>query len=151
MSPKSITLEGIVVRSEPNHKRTTGNFGKFIKDNQAVFEKYFRTNLFAGSLNIQVSNAPRLQSDLDDGKYEPAFTIPRSELVGMPAYIGAGQAWVARIKSEKLPDPILCWIFRRIGSQVPERIIEVLAEDGLASTYGLDNGDHVELTVYYEN
>jgi CTP-dependent riboflavin kinase len=63
----------------------------------------------------------------------------------MPRYIGHGQAWPCRLRGKKFPAPVCCWIFRRIGSRVPPRVIEIVAQDKLRDAYGLQHGDAVTI------
>ncbi len=143
-----IRLSGTIRQSERGDRRTAGGFGKLIEDNRAVFRKYFGVELFAGSLNIDVSEPAALQEDLDQGKHQPEFVIPKAELFGMPGYIGDAQAWRAALVTQKSSTPIVCWIFRRIGSRVPRGVIEVLAAEKLTTRYGFVHGEAVELTLF---
>ena len=83
-SNRALELAGTVRCSQPGMPRkTVGKFNLLIKSNSEVFRKYFGVDLFPGSLNVDVPEPETLQSDLDQGKYQPAFAIPRSELRGM--------------------------------------------------------------------
>lgn len=142
-----IKLHGTIRQSEQGAPpRTAGRFNKLIEENRPVFRRYFGVDLFAGSLNVDVPVPTTLQKDMDQGKYRPAFVIPRAELVGMPPYIGDGQAWRCEIVTEKLAHPIDCWVFRRIGSRVPSGVIEVLSTEQLTKKYALVHGDPVQLS-----
>src|SRR5579862_4300863 len=120
-----LSLTGTLRLSTPNMKRTVGRFSQLIAENGMIFKKYFGVDLFPGSLNVDVPVPDSLQSDLDAGRPPPAFVIPRSELINMPAYIGNGQAWPSILHVEKISGSISCWVFRRIGSRVPSGVIEV--------------------------
>ena len=143
-----ITLSGTIRLSEIGARRTAGHFSELIAQNRLVFRKYFGVELFAGSLNIDVPTPPALQYELDAGVYRPAFVIPRGELSGMPSYIGDGQAWQATLITQKVSQPISCWVFRRIGSKVPQGVIEVLAREQLTTTFGFVHGDRIELNLF---
>ena len=73
--------------------------------------------------------------------------IPRSKLVGMPGYIGDGQAWSCSLEGEKFPEPVQCWVFGRVGSQVPHGVIEIVADEGLVETYGMAHGGAVRIRL----
>ena len=103
--------------------------------------------MYPGSLNIKIDHPGNLQQELDKGNPPPTFTVPKAELVGMPAYIGDGQTWRCVLFCDKFPHPISCWIFRRIGSRVPKGIIEVVSEIELVIPHGLVNGDYVRLEL----
>ncbi len=145
---RRIRLSGKIRKSEPGHKRTGGAFNQQIEENRAVFLRYFAVDLFPGSLNIDVCEPSTLQCDLDEGKYRPEFVIPKSELVGMPEYIGDGQAWKAALEIQKPSSPVSCWVFRRIGSKVSPGVIEVLAAESLTQKYGLVHKDPVKLNLF---
>ncbi len=145
---RSYSFHGAARLSDAGVKRTGGAFSKLINDNQAVFERYFSVQLFPGSLNIDVAEPRALQQDLDKGRYPPALVIPRTELVGMPHYIGDGQAWRARLHVIKADMRIPCWIFRRIGSRVPPGVIEILAVERLRSAYDVVHGDRIDLRLF---
>lgn len=145
---RTIILAGTARFTDAQNKRTAGNFSKLINENAATFRKHFETDLFAGSLNIDVPQPATLQQDLDGGKYDPAFVIPKTELVGMPPYIGNGQAWRAKLTIQKTSACVPCWVFRRIGSRVPKGVIEIVAHDKLMTTYGLEHGDAVEIALF---
>jgi CTP-dependent riboflavin kinase len=116
-------------------------------DNAAVFRRYFGVDLFPGSLNVDVPEPVSLQRDLDAGSPPPAFVIPKTELINMPAYIGDGQAWPCILRGEKFPAPVSCWIFRRIGSKVPPGVIELVAQDKLRDAYGLQHRDAIAIDL----
>ena len=147
-SEQIFSFQGAARLSDANAKRTGGTFSKLIKDNQAVFERYFGVQLYPGSLNIDVVEPPTLQQDLDNGRYPPAFVIPRTELVGMPQYIGDGQTWRARLHVTRTGARIPCWIFRRIGSRVLPGVIEILAVERIRSAHGLAHGDAIDVTLF---
>ena len=143
-----LILSGTLRLSEPGKRPKTAQlFSRLIDENRDVFRRNFRVDLFPGSLNIDVPEPPNLQKRLDEGEPKPSFVIPRDELVGMPDYIGDGQAWRCKLACGKVPDPVNCWIFRRIGSKVPAGVIEVVARQRLVSTYQLRDGDPVTLCV----
>jgi CTP-dependent riboflavin kinase len=143
-----VILNGTIWLSDETGARTAGRFNQLIEQNAAVFTRYFGSVLFAGSLNIYVPFPATLQQDLDRGIPQPAITIPRSALIGMPAYIGDGQAWRCSLAGAKFQTDIDCWIFRRIGSRVPPGVIEIVAPPPpLVPTFGLRNGDAVTLVL----
>jgi hypothetical protein len=113
-----LVLSGTLRLSTSDAKRTVGRFNQLITDNAAVFRRHFGVDLFPGSLNVDVPEPASLQRDLDAGNPPPAFVIPRTELIKMPAYIGDGQAWSCVLRGEKFPALVSCRIFRRIGSKV---------------------------------
>jgi len=141
----TLSLAGTLRLSTSDAKRTVGRFNELITDNSAVFRRYFGVDLFPGSLNIDVPAPASLQRDLDAGRPPPAFVIPKSELINMPAYIGDGQAWFCILRGEKFLVPLPCWVFRRIGSRVLPGIIEILAQGKLRDAYGLQHGDPVTI------
>lgn len=110
--------------SEDGTRRTLGRFNELVAENPAVFRTYFGVDLFPGSLNIDVPEPESLHPDLDAGNPPPAFVISRAELINIPTYIGDGQVWPCLLHGEKFPEPVSCWIFRRIGSRVPRGVIE---------------------------
>lgn len=124
---------------------TVSKFKKLINDNRKVFHKYFGVSLFPGSLNVRIDVPDNLQGELDKGNPSPDFIIPKKELVGMPKYIGNGQAWKSILSCHKFPAPFNCWIFRRVGSRVPKGIVEIVAEHELVKPYGLQDGDTVTI------
>ena len=136
-------LDGVL-----NLKNTCGRFRDLINDNREIFKRYFKTDLFPGSLNVRVDTPADLQQNLDKGVYPPAFIVPREELVGMLDYIGDGQAWPCRLSSTNFENPMDCWIFRRIGSRVPQGIIELVAIHELVKPFGLQDGDPVTLEAF---
>lgn len=140
-------LQGTLRLSDPDQRRTAGRFNELINENAAVFERYFGTPLFPGSLNVDVPYPPSLQKDLDAGRPPPAIRISKTELVGMPSYIGDGQAWPCRLRGPKFKHPIDCWIFRRIGSKVSAGVIELVAREALRVPYGLHNGEAVTIEL----
>lgn len=117
-------LQGTLRLSDHTGRRTVGKFSNLINDNAAVFRRYFGVDLFPGSLNVDVPSPPSLQHDLDAGIPVPSITIPKSELINMPAYVGDGQAWACTLSGSKFQQPVRCWIFRRKGSRVPHGVIE---------------------------
>ncbi|WP_303674792.1 DUF120 domain-containing protein [Vampirovibrio chlorellavorus] len=120
-------------------------FSVLINQNEQVFSEYFKTKLFPGSLNISIDPpaSQSLRNDLDNGRYKPDFIIPREHLVGMPPYIGDGQAWRCNLISEKIPSDINTWVFRRIGSKVPHEVLEIVSSSRLVEPYGLRHEDPV--------
>ena len=142
-----LVLSGTLRLSTRGAKRTVGRFNKLITDNAAVFRHYFGVDLFPGSLNVDVREPASLQYELDAGNPPPAFVIPKTELINMPAYIGDGQAWPCILRGEKIPVPVPCWIFRRIGSKVSPGVIEIVAPDKLREIYGLQHGDAMTIDL----
>lgn len=142
-----LSLAGTLQLSTADKRHTVGRFNKLITDNSTVFRRYFGVDLFPGSLNIKIPVPISLQKDLDLGRPPPAFVIPKNELINMPAYIGDGQAWPCLLGGEKFPVPVPCWIFRRIGSQVAPGVIEILAQEKLRDTYGLEHEDAVTVDL----
>ncbi len=140
-----LSLTGALRFSTPDAKRTAGQFNELITENSAVFRRYFGVDLFPGSLNIDVSAPTSLQRDLDAGTPQPAFVIPKSELINMLDYIGDGQAWSCLLRGQKFPAPVSCWVFRRIGSRVPPGVVEILAQNKLRDVYNLQHGDAVTI------
>ncbi|MCD6336903.1 MAG: DUF120 domain-containing protein [Candidatus Marinimicrobia bacterium] len=135
----------LILNGKVNLNRTASKFSILINENKKIFAKYFGVDLFPGSLNIIVDNPPDLQENLDKGIPTPDFTIPRDELVGMPAYIGAGQTWSCKLKCGKFKKDINCWVFRRIGSRVPRGVIEIVSDLELVKPNGLCNGDDISI------
>lgn len=144
-SMPTLVLSGTLRLSVPGAQRTAGRFNELVTDNAAVFRRHFGVVLFPGSLNVDVPEPASLQRNLDAGIPSPAFVIPKAELVNMPAYIGDGQAWPCVLHYEKSSIPISCWIFRRIGSRVPQGVIELVASTKLRDTYSLQHGDPITI------
>ena len=143
-----ISVVGKLCISEPGKPRkTAGKFSDLIIQNASVFRQYFGEKLFPGSLNVAVAVPTTLQIDLDARRIPPALVIPRCELQGMPTYIGDDQAWRCTLQFETTSPLVRCWVFRRIGSQVPRGILEVVASLPLVKTYGLRDGQAVQLTL----
>lgn len=137
----------MILEGKLNLIHTVGKFKILINENKEVFWKYFGAVLFPGSLNIKIDKPENLQQEFDRGNPQPNFVIPRTELVGMPDYIGNGQAWRCVLFCEKFPVPVECWIFRRIGSRVPKGIIEIVSEQELVKPHALKDGDEVSIEV----
>lgn len=140
-----MSLAGALRLSTPDAKRTSGRFNELITKNSSVFRHYFGVDLFPGSLNIDVSTPTSLQRDLDAGSPQPAFVIPKNELINMPDYLGDGQVWSCLLRGQKFPAPVPCWVFRRIGSRVPLGVVEILAQNKLRDVYDLQHGDAVTI------
>lgn len=147
----AMLLSGTLRLSDEQTQRTVGQFSRLISDNAKVFREYFGVELFPGSLNVDVPEPPSLQSDLDAGKPAPSILIPKAQLTNMPNYIGDGQAWPCRLKGTKFPDPVECWIFRRIGSRVPKGVIEIVAQRKLRDSHDLKHGDKITIEVFAGN
>lgn len=128
--------------------RTCGKFSEFVKDNAAVFRRYFGADLFPGSLNIDTGPTRALQEQLDRGNPRPSFVIPRAEMGGkwMPNRLGNGQAWACTLHTTGAP-PISCWVFRRIKSGVPPGVLEIVATVEIVRPYKLPNGHPVRLEL----
>ena len=145
-------LSGRVRQSKPEELgvRTAGKFNELLSENVETFLQHFGTELFPGSLNVDLQDAPAIHAELDAGRYPPAFVIPWAELKGKwnPERLGDGQAWRCELSGDKFPSPQPCWIFRRIKSGVPPTVIEILAEVSLSETYGLKDGDPVTVTLF---
>ena len=117
-----LVLAGTLRISESDKSpKTCGEFARFMNENAQVFRNYFGTKLSSGSLNVDVSKPLCLHKSLDAGQPKPAFVIPSTEFKNQPNYIGDGQAWRILLKCSKIPDPVQCWIFRRIGSRDDSR------------------------------
>jgi CTP-dependent riboflavin kinase len=144
-SKPMLSLAGTLLLSTLDARRTVGRFNQLITENAAVFRRYFGVDLFPGSLNVDVPQPVSLQRDLDAGNPSPAFIVPKTELINMPAYIGDGQVWPCILRGEKFPVPVSCWIFRRIGSKVAPGVIELVAQDKLRDAYGLQHGDAIDI------
>ncbi|HEX9843275.1 MAG TPA: hypothetical protein VGC20_11025, partial [bacterium] len=99
---RTLVLQGTARQSSVNQKRTAGGFSRLVKENEDVFRRYFGIHLFPGSFNVDVANPPDLQRQMDDGLLPSDFVIPRTELGGMPEYIGDGQAWCCEISGPKV-------------------------------------------------
>jgi CTP-dependent riboflavin kinase len=137
-------LSGTLRLSDAAERRTVGRFNVLINDNAETFRRHFGVDLFPGSLNVDVLHPPSLQVDLDAGRPPPSIVIPRRELVNMPGYLGDGQAWSCKLSGSKFSEPVTCWVFRRIGSRVPQGVIEIVAAPPmLRKTYNLQHGDPV--------
>lgn len=102
VTPK-LVLSGTLRLSDHGKRRTAGRFNELIRDNAQVFYKYFRVELFPGSLNVDIQQPSSLQTDLDAGKPTPSIIIPKTELINMPTYIGDGQAWPCNLKAVRFP------------------------------------------------
>jgi CTP-dependent riboflavin kinase len=146
--PTVMTLNGKLRLSDKTGKRTVGDFSKWMKVNAKILRRYFGADLFEGSLNIDVSDPPSLQRNLDTGVPPPTFVIPVGELDnGKAMYLGEGRAWKCKLKGAKFPEPIKCWIFRRVNSGVPAGVIEIVACQGLVHAYQLCHGDAVIIDI----
>ena len=136
------------LRLSDTEKRTVGHFNILISDNAEVFRRYFGVEIFPGSLNVDIADPPSLQADLDAGRPAPSIIIPRRELVNMPAYLGNGQAWPCKLAGPKFHKPVMCWVFRRIGSRVLPGVIEIIAPPPKRrETYNLHHGDPVTIEL----
>ncbi len=140
-------LGGSVRLSEPGVRRTAGMFSKLILDNRDVFRRYFGVELYPGSLNVDVQ-IPGIHTRLDTGRPTPAFVIPRNELVGMPGYLGNGQAWHCDLVVEESGRQLGLWLFRRIGSRVPQTVLELLSPLKLVDELALKHQTRVTLTIH---
>jgi CTP-dependent riboflavin kinase len=118
-------------------------FGSFLAANTQLFEAYFGVRLFHGSLNVLVRFPHSLPDDLDAGRPSPSIIIPKAKMLGN--VLGDGHAWTSVLRSQKLPGPMECWVFRRIGSRVDRGIIEILAVEELVEPYKLLDGDPVSI------
>jgi CTP-dependent riboflavin kinase len=140
-------MNRMVLNGKLNLISTVGKFKILISENKEVFRKYFGVYLFPGSVNVKIEKPENLQQELDKGNPPPNFIIPRTELVGMPDYIGDGQIWRCVLLCDKFIKPINCWLFRRIGSKVPKGIIEIVAEQELVKPHSLKDGDSVVIEL----
>jgi len=140
-------VDKLVLKGKLNLIHTRRTFGQLIKDNKEVFYKYFGVYLFPGSLNVKVDEPSDLQKNLDKSIPVPSFVIPKTELVGMPDYIGDGQAWPCCLICKKFPEPVKCWVFRRINSKVLKGIIELVAEKELVKPCSLCDGNSVSIEI----
>jgi CTP-dependent riboflavin kinase len=140
-------LYGTLNLSDANVSRNSQRFAPWMTANSRVLSQYFGVELFPGSLNVLIREPSTLQTDLDSKKPPPTIIIPRDQLVLMAPGLGDGQSWACKLASNRLPTPIDCWVFRRIGSKVPSGIIEIIAREPLVRTYGLLHGDEVSLEV----
>ncbi len=138
----------MLLKGRLNLRHTVGKFNQLVKDNRETFYKYFQKYLFPGSVNIRVDEPKDLQEKLDMGVPPAHFVIPRNELINIPSYLGNGQTWECKFYCEKFPEPIDCWIFRRINSKVPKGIIELVSEHELVKPYSLVDGDEVLIEIF---
>jgi len=106
---------------------------------------------FAGSLNVRILRYPdeflrhglRLSMDaLDSGVFEPAFTIPHSQMLSNKLTPvphnrdrGNAQVWRASLSANNLS--LVCWVLRRIGSQLKQQI-ELISQVGMRTELGAD-------------
>ena len=141
LNPRETTVltalvhNGRVRRSKSGEQgRTVGRFNDLMRENAETFKRHVGTELFPGSLNVDILDAPAIHADLDGGRFESAFVIPWADLKGKwnPKRLGDGQAWRCELSGDKFPTPHPCWIFRRIKSRVPPTVIEILAEVSLS-------------------
>ncbi len=112
-----------------------------------------------GTLNIFVQQLPPTIPDhentawFDLGEFSPAVIIPSNLIQNntLPAtpelpQRGTGQAWrVVMRTGTKLE--IHCWMFRRIGSRMPNRI-ELVSECCLRDLDGVTENHPVTLTIF---
>jgi CTP-dependent riboflavin kinase len=147
-APARLTLRGRFRISEPGQpRRTSGEFANWVNGNRTTLRQYFGVDLFPGSLNVEIGDGPAdFQQSLDRGHPTPAFVIPRGELKLMALYLGDGRAWRATLTSARLSEHS-CWVFRRVRSQVPAHVIEVVSELPLVATFGLRNGEKMHLVI----
>jgi CTP-dependent riboflavin kinase len=118
----------------------------WMSENQETLNKYFRADLFPGSLNVDIDSAgASLHLQLDRAEPSPAFTIPRRELRAMSPYLGDGQAWRISLSAARISPPHECWVFRRIGSKVPANVLEIVSTVAIVPTFGLRHGEDLEL------
>jgi hypothetical protein len=115
-------------------------------ENQETLSRYFRADLFPGSLNVDVdSGVASLHQQLDLGEPLPAFTIPRHELRAMSPYLGDAHAWRVSLSAARISTPHGCWVFRRIGSKVPANVLEIVSTVAIVTTFGVRHGEDLEL------
>lgn len=108
--------------------------------------KYFRADLFPGSLNVDIdSRGPNLHQQRDRGEPLPAFIIPRRELRAMSPYLGDAQTWRVSLSAARMSTPHECWVFRRIGSKVPAKVLEIVSTVAIVTTFGVRHGEDLEL------
>jgi hypothetical protein len=143
-----MVLLGTLRLSDEESRQAAGEFDELFRDNAQVFKSHFGVELFPDALTVDIPTPSSLQADLDAGILAPSIIIPKAELVNTPEYLGDGQAWPCMLKGAKFPEPIVCWIFRRIGSQVPGGVIELVAKEGLKEPRGLQHGDVVTIEVF---
>lgn len=120
-------------------------FGSFLARNAEIFERHFGERLFNGSLNVLVPSPSSLPDDLDAKRPPPSIVIPKDDMRDNTC--GDGQAWRCTLTTPKIPRPVPCWIFRRIGSTVDRGIIELLSAEELVNPNDLWDGDEVTITV----
>ena len=127
-------------------RRTCGKFAAWMAENQETVSRYFKADLFPGSLNVDIdAGAASLHQQLDVGEPLPAFTIPRRELRAMSPYLGDAQAWRVSLSAARISTPHECWVFRRIGSRVPANVLEIVSTVAIVMTFGVRHGEDLEL------
>jgi CTP-dependent riboflavin kinase len=132
-------------------RRTCGQFAAWMAENQATLRRYFRADLFPGSLNVDIASGEAgLHQRLDRGEPAPAFTIPRGELRSMSPHLGDAQAWRVSLSAARISTPHESWIFRRIGSKVPPNVLEILSTIRIVETFGVQHGEELELVFLNE-
>lgn len=120
-----------------------------MRENRDTLRRYFGTDLFPGSLNLDVdwTGSPSLHRELDQGHPPATFRIPRAELRAMRPYLGDAQVWQCELflEGKRVSEP--CWLLRRIGSQVPANVLEVVSVIPLVTSYHLGDGRNIELRL----
>jgi hypothetical protein len=128
-----------------NLRHTCGGFGQLMRDNAETFRRHFGVTLEPGSFNVVVCDPDDIHGILDNASAED-IVIPGKDLVGNTR--GDGRAWSCEMTSRKIPNPLPCWIFRRVGSQVDRGLVEILAVDKLtARPHAIEHGDCIELRI----
>jgi CTP-dependent riboflavin kinase len=127
-------------------RRTCGKFAAWMAENQATLSKYFGSDLFHGSLNVDIDpGEASLHQRLDRGEPLPSFTIPRGELRAMSAYLGDAQVWRVSLSATRISTPHSCWVLRRIGSKVPANVLEIVSTVAIVKTFGVQHGEDLKL------
>jgi hypothetical protein len=146
--PRQMTLRGRFRLTEPGGpKKTCGKFAGWVTENQGILRKYFKADLFPGSVNVDIDSFDgNLHRQLDRSEPRPAFTIPFRELRDMPLYLRDGQAWPVLLSAARIPDRHPCWVFRRIGSKVDFNVLEIVSTIRIVDTFGVRDGEEMELS-----
>jgi CTP-dependent riboflavin kinase len=132
--------------SSEGTKRTSGQFAKLVHDNAETFRRHLGTDIYPGSLNVEIGDPLGLQYILDARLIAPAGIIRRAELRNMPRYIGQSAFWRAELHHGEVSLPV--WVFRRRRSKVPAGVIELLSSARLRDVHGMQDRARITLTLY---
>ncbi len=140
-------------------RKGQGRFSKLIIPTKSMLTNRPETwpeNLCPGSLNIGISdlgypddfNIHEGVKELDAGCFKPVFIIPENKIPTNDK--GDAQVWRAKLIIKSTGTIVPCWVLRRICSGIKKQL-EIVSEYNLRDTYGLIEGQEVEVILYYES